>query len=196
MTQKKSRFWTFCFSFIPGVAEMYMGFMKMGLSLMAIFWGLIAIATVLELGPVMFVALIAWFYSFFHAQNIAHSPDDVFYALEDDYLIHVTDGESKGRDFVKTYRKIIAAVLIFIGIVLVWQSMMSLMWGFLPDMVYSILRSFGYRLPRLVVGIAIIILGVVMIRGKKQELDDAAREDESSNDQSVIDVTDASGKEC
>lgn len=172
---------------------MYMGFMKMGLSLMAIFWGLIAIATVLELGPVMFVALIAWFYSFFHAQNIAHSSDDVFYALEDDYLIHITDGDSKGKDFVKTYRKIIAAVLIFIGIVLVWQSMMSLLWGILPEVMYDMLRSFGYRLPRLVVGVAIIVLGVVMIRGKKQELDDAASED---NAQSVIDVTDASGKEC
>ena len=31
--QKKSKFFTFMFSFIPGAAEMYMGFMKQGVSL-------------------------------------------------------------------------------------------------------------------------------------------------------------------
>ena len=37
MTKKKNRCWTFCFSFIPGAGEMYMGFMKMGISLMSLF---------------------------------------------------------------------------------------------------------------------------------------------------------------
>ena len=35
--QKKGKFFTFIFSFIPGAAEMYMGFMKQGVSLMADF---------------------------------------------------------------------------------------------------------------------------------------------------------------
>ncbi len=43
---KKSRFFTFIFSFCPGAAEMYMGFMKNGVTLMAIFFllcGLMAV---------------------------------------------------------------------------------------------------------------------------------------------------------
>ena len=36
--KKKSRFLTFIFSFLPGAAEMYMGFMKNGFSLMMIFF--------------------------------------------------------------------------------------------------------------------------------------------------------------
>ena len=40
MRKRKNGFWTFVFSFIPGCAEMYMGFMKMGLSLMVAFFGL------------------------------------------------------------------------------------------------------------------------------------------------------------
>ena len=35
--QKKNKFFTFMFSFIPGAAEMYMGFMKQGISLMTLF---------------------------------------------------------------------------------------------------------------------------------------------------------------
>ena len=37
MTHKKSSFWRFLFSLIPGAGEMYMGFLKMGTSLMALF---------------------------------------------------------------------------------------------------------------------------------------------------------------
>ena len=44
MTKKKSGFWTFLFSWIPGAGEMYMGFMRMGISLMILFWGIIALA--------------------------------------------------------------------------------------------------------------------------------------------------------
>ena len=36
-TKKKNRFLTFCFSMLPGAAEMYMGFMKTGVSLMSLF---------------------------------------------------------------------------------------------------------------------------------------------------------------
>lgn len=37
MTRKKRGFWTFCFSLIPGAGEMYLGFMKRGLSMMCLF---------------------------------------------------------------------------------------------------------------------------------------------------------------
>lgn len=37
MRKKKNAFMTFVFSFIPGCAEMYWGFMKNGVSLLALF---------------------------------------------------------------------------------------------------------------------------------------------------------------
>ena len=45
-TKKKSNFLTFCFSMMPGAAQMYMGFMKMGTSLMF----LIFLIIILEMG--------------------------------------------------------------------------------------------------------------------------------------------------
>ena len=41
MTKKKSGFLAFCFSLLPGAGEMYMGFMKHGVGIMALFWLLI-----------------------------------------------------------------------------------------------------------------------------------------------------------
>ena len=35
--QRRNGFFTFIFSFMPGAAEMYMGFLKQGVSIMAIF---------------------------------------------------------------------------------------------------------------------------------------------------------------
>ncbi len=38
MTRKKNGFLTFIFSLLPGAGEMYMGFFKQGMSIMAIFF--------------------------------------------------------------------------------------------------------------------------------------------------------------
>ena len=84
MTRKKSGFLTFCFSLIPGAGEMYMGFMKQGLSIMAAFWLMIFLAAFLNLGPVLFVLPILWCYSFLNVHNIRGMSDEEFYALEDD----------------------------------------------------------------------------------------------------------------
>ena len=47
MKNKKSRFWVFVFSFLPGAGEMYMGFMKMGLSLMLGFMLTVAVVSII-----------------------------------------------------------------------------------------------------------------------------------------------------
>ena len=46
-TKKKNRFLTFCFSLMPGAAEMYMGFMRTGTELMLFFLGMIMIPSFL-----------------------------------------------------------------------------------------------------------------------------------------------------
>lgn len=171
MTQKKNGFWRFLFSFLPGAGEMYMGFMKMGISLMAVFFGIIAVATVLEIGPLMFLAAIAWFYSFFHVHNLAGMPDEEFYAVEDEYLFHFSDSEVQGKELIRTYRKAIAIILIVLGVVMTWKGIVRILYRYLPSGLVGVIYDIGYRLPQIVVGIAIIVLGVYMIQGKKQQLD-------------------------
>ena len=73
MTNKKSSLWRFFFSLIPGAGEMYMGFLKMGVSLMTLFIAIIFIASSLRLYALVVVDIIVWFYSFFHVHNLARS---------------------------------------------------------------------------------------------------------------------------
>ena len=61
--QRKSGFLTFCFACLPGAGEMYLGYMKRGLSVMIAFWGLIFVASLLNMGILGILAPIIWAYS-------------------------------------------------------------------------------------------------------------------------------------
>ena len=110
MTKKKSSFWTFIFSLLPGAAEMYMGFMKMGVSLMGLFFGLFIVGGFFGQSIFVLADIVVWFYAFFHAHNLRAMDDEEFYALEDDYLFHL---DGSGKEFwnkmtVSRYRKLAA----------------------------------------------------------------------------------------
>ncbi len=114
MTKKRNGFLAFCFSLIPGAGEMYMGFMKQGVSIMAVFWMLIFLAAFLNIGPVLFILPILWCYSFFNVHNIRGMSDEEFYALEDDYLFHL-DRVVPMAKWDRKRNNILAAALIIIG---------------------------------------------------------------------------------
>ena len=120
MTKKKGKLLTFCWSLIPGAGEMYLGFFKQGISLMAAFAVLLGISGFLQLSFLTFLSPIVWFYSFFHTNNLNSLSDEEFYSLEDDYLIHFSD-ISSNQDTVKKHYKLIAGCLIFIGISVLWK---------------------------------------------------------------------------
>ena len=170
MTSKKNSFWRLCFSFLPGAGEMYMGFMKMGISTMSLFMAIFFIAVTLEFGALMIVGLVIWFYSFFHVHNLSSLPDEEFYSVEDDYIFHFTDPSAAGKEFYANNRRLLAYVLIIMGIVMTWQGMLNLIYGYLPEKIYRYIQNLTYDLPKLLIGIGIIALGANMIRGKKKEI--------------------------
>lgn len=172
MTKKRNGFLRFCCSLLPGAGEMYMGFMKMGLSLMSMFFGIIVAASIFELGPLAVLAVIAWLYSFFHVHNLAGLSDEEFYAVEDDYLFHLSVEGEKDKSFVKRYRTIIAVVLILLGIMLIWNSFYWMIANLIPDETVWVLQEISYRLPRLLAGIAIIAAGIYLVHGKKKSLEE------------------------
>lgn len=184
MTRKKNGFLTFVFSLLPGAGEMYMGFFKQGVSIMSAFFMLIFVSSWLNLGPLMFVLPVLWFYSFFHVHNLASLRDEEFYSIEDNYLFNYDQnklqamfGESKGR-------KIFAIVLIFLGVSAIWITLMDLLKSCLNalglDMEWY--YQISYRIPQCVFGIAVILLGIHLIRGKKKELYAIEEEQEQLKD--------------
>lgn len=197
MTKKKSKFWTFWFSLLPGAAEMYMGFMKMGISLMGLFFGIFFLASFFAQGILVLADVIVWFYGFFHAHNLSSMEDEEFYALEDDYLFHL---DGSGKEFwnqmvVSRYRKITAVVLILVGVSILWNNLLELLDWLLPPIAREILYSLGYRVPQLALAVGVIAVGIWLIRGKKQELQEEEKAEEKEKEKEQEKEEEMDGRE-
>ncbi len=178
MTNKKSGFWTFVFSLIPGAGEMYMGFFKHGSSVMLTFFMIICVAGYLDFPVVLFLLPVLWFYSFFHVHSLKHLPDEEFYALEDEVFFPFS--ASSGLDMkalAEKYRKPAAILLILIGLSTLWKNFYGMLTDILPSYLMDILWHLTYRLPQFVVGFLILAVGVYLIMGKKKELEQSSEEE-------------------
>ena len=60
----------FIASCIPGCGQMYLGYMKRGVSLMMVFSGVLALAIFLEMGALAVLMAPVWLYSFFDGYNL------------------------------------------------------------------------------------------------------------------------------
>ena len=168
--QKRGKFFTFMFSFIPGAAEMYMGFMKQGLSLMALFAiSIVGAACGLTVLAIPVMALV-WFYGFFHARNLAALPQEEFMEYSDTFIWEgfVEDKELKISSPV--IRKWAAGILILIGASLLWDNFSSIVYNLIPNRYWDLIYPIVHRIPELVVALIIIILGCRLIAGKKEEI--------------------------
>lgn len=168
--EKKSRFWTFWFSFLPGAAEMYMGFMKMGVSLLTVFFISIFVAYFLDMGALLCATCIIWFYSFFHARNLARLSSAELQAVEDDYLIDFSNVSSTKIKDVFANQKVFAWVFIVIGGYLIWKGCTSAVISALPERYYWNVSGLVRYIEKIALGVIIVLFGVKIIRGKKGEI--------------------------
>lgn len=169
MNNQKNRFWTFCLSLIPGAGEMYFGLYREGVSLMLLFILLFALPLTLEMGAFALLSVIVWFYSFLHTHNLRAMPLDEFCQLDDHYF---WEGIDLNFRWDNKYRNIVAIALIVIGAFLLWDNLFSWIGYWLP----GFFRSLIYRLPRVIIGLLIIVLGLRLISGKKREMEQEVQE--------------------
>jgi len=178
---RKNALIRFIFSLIPGAGEMYMGFMKQGITLMALFMGVIFLATYLKTPIFVFALPVIWFYGFFHVHNLAGLSDEEFYAQEDSLFF---DWNIFGQLEQKKGRKILAWVLILLGV--------SVLWNFASGLVYALLDVLNIppylwgeivrAVPQIVFAVLMIYAGVQLIRGKKKELERELSEGDDTHD--------------
>lgn len=178
MKKKKNNFLLLCFSLIPGAGQMYLGFMKTGISLMSLFGLTIALTIYTNIGVLAFSIVVVWAYGFFHANNLGRLSDEEFDRMEDVFLFGL---DAQSWDAVKTsvsdkYRKVIAGILIILGVSMLWQTFCDLLRFVLGDDFYfhyvmHITSFIANKVPRFVIGLAIVWFGIQMIRGKKARLD-------------------------
>ena len=171
MRQKRGKFTTFLCSLIPGAAEMYMGFMKKGISLMAIFILCFVVPSVLRVSDVFILfAVLVWFYSFFHARNLAGCSEEEFQKLPDEYVWAVFMENKEIKITNPTLRKWGAIILIVYGVAQLWHTMARWIYYLIPDHMWELASMFVDEVPQILISVVIIIVGLKLIAGKKEEL--------------------------
>ncbi|KXL52610.1 hypothetical protein CLNEO_20190 [Anaerotignum neopropionicum] len=165
MKNKKSGFLTFCCSLVPGAGEMYLGLYKQGISLMLLFFGIGAFAAWSGLEVLLAIAPVIWFFSFFHTHNLRNMSEEEFLRQEDRYLFFQGTDFSNADEFFTKNRKIIAAILILLGICMVSQIIMNLLDPFFNSLYWSFVWRLNRNAPRVIVAVAVIFAGVQILKG-------------------------------
>ena len=176
--QRKSGFLTFCFACLPGAGEMYLGYMKRGLSVIIAFWGLIFVASLLNMGILGILAPIIWAYSFFDTFNQrAQTPEQVA-ANPDAYLFDVESiAGSNWKNVVARRHNLFGGLLIFLGAYILYNT-------FLRPLLWDLYRTYGLvwlgnimdGIPTLVIAVLIILLGLYLVKGPSRH-EDASGDD-------------------
>ena len=169
---KKNSFFTFCFAFIPGAGEMYLGMMKKGLAVMCAFWGVFAAAWFFQFEFLYWLQPIVWCYSFFDTFNIRQLSWEERLEQDRAFSLRIDGSVFNGlRPLLEKRHVLIGGGLIFIGGWAIFSSFVSpLIYYFAETMGYEswYLRNILNRIPSVVVAVAIIFFGIHLVKGKKR----------------------------
>lgn len=171
MTKQKRGLWLFIFSLIPGAGEMYMGFRRQGISIMLLFWAIIAFSAGTGVGWFLMFLPVLWFYSFFNVHNLKSLTEEEFYSIEDTYILHLDELLGDADGFFHKHRTLIAVLMIVLGVSILWNNFLDILYWFLPSYFFEFLSTFNYRLPQVIMAVLIIAAGIYILSKKKQELD-------------------------
>ena len=186
MPTRKNKLLTMLFSLCPGAGHMFMGFMHLGLSYMILFFGTISAMVFLDkisyyfFEFIGFLLPIIWCYAFFDCLNKCYASDEEYYLLEDKFLF--TDGGAmpKLHNFnfrLNRYARLLLGwILTISGGILLLRNFMEMLarsellgW---ESYIYRIFSGIMDGVPRFIGAIAIVVLGLWLIFGKRKELKD------------------------
>ena len=166
MPKQKRGFLLFICSLIPGAGEMYLGLFKQGISIMTLFWAIVAIAGGFSAEFLVIFLPVIWFYSFFHVHNLKELPVEEFYAIEDSYIFHLDQVFSGFHNTSSRQLKAASVLLIVFGAAIVWNGVSDLLYWILPDFLGGLVQSIMYQIPSIVIGLLIILAGYQILTGK------------------------------
>jgi len=156
---------------------MYLGKMNRGLSLMALFFGDIALGSIFP--PVFFLLPLIWFYAFFDCLNLSglsqvqldRVPDEFGFGMLD----QVNFQKFKKKIPAKTGGLLAGWALIIVGVYMLYDMLTYRLVGMLESFLrvdLGWLSSLLGRLPQMLISVLIIWLGIRLIRGSKRSADD------------------------
>ena len=164
----KNGFLLFITSCLSGCGQMYQGYMKRGMSLLLAFFLVIFVSTYFYLGTLVLFLPVIWAYAFFDSYSL-RSQISAGTAPEDAFLFGLSDMDSKRLgELLRKRHSLIGWVLVAVGVYMLYDMLMgqlsNLFFGWFGEWLYSLLR---YGLPRVVITVLVILLGLWFIRGPK-----------------------------
>ena len=161
----KNGFLLFIASCLSGCGQMYQGYMKRGVSLLLSFFLVIFVSTYFYLGTLALFLPVIWLYAFFDSYAL-RSQLSAGTAPEDAFLFGLSDMDSKRLGALLHKRhSLIGWVLVAVGVYMLYDMLMGqlsgLFFGWFGEWLYSLLR---YGLPRVVITVLVILLGLWFIR--------------------------------
>lgn len=132
------------------------------------FFAVLFFINALNLGPLAILLPVIWFYAFFDTYNMKLLSDEERTRIDDRFAFGLNDFLKRDRHNVLAKRHVwIGAICIFFGLYMLFDSVVR-------PYLYQIserlpwLYNLIYRLPTLVVAVAIVALGVYLVRGGKK----------------------------
>lgn len=159
---KRNGFLNFCFAFIPGAGQMYQGYMKRGISIMAAFG--LTVTLISTFGGVLFPMLLAvlWAAAFFDTFNVAHRTEEERREKPDDWVWNDIDLGQKKWNI--SHQRVIGIACIVLGAWLCLDQMPPFLSEMGVDLggITWILRRY---VPSIVLALALIWFGFRFIVG-------------------------------
>ena len=172
----KNRLLLFLCACVPGCGQMYQGYMRRGVSLLSMGCGIIAVASFLRISELAILLPVLWAYAFFDSFNLRTLLENGT-APADEYLFGLSELDSRRLGaLLRKKHSILGWLLVAVGLYLLYDTVIRRVIGVISeyfpyfDWLYSL---FVYDLPRLVVTILIIALGIWFIRGPKGQRNEA-----------------------
>ena len=174
-------FFLFCCACVPGAGQMYLGYMKRGLCLISLFCLNLMFCMMLPFLGVFMPVI--WMYAFFDRFNLRRQLRTGNFPM-DDYLFHPEQDQTLAR-LLHARHRLAGWVLVAIGAYALYENFFSYMlWDLLdalPQLMF--LRGLMNNLPSVVVAVVLILVGLHLVRGKKEPLPPAEEEYRDYGDQ-------------
>lgn len=156
----------FITSCLSGCGQMYQGYMKRGLSLLLLFFVILAVSGFLGLAALAFFLPVVWLYAFFDSYNL-RAQIAAGTQPADDFLFGLSDLDSQRMaKLLRSRHSLIGWALILVGGWMLYRMLLNRLGWLLGEWGYW-LYDLLYDLPRLVITILVIALGIWFIRGRR-----------------------------
>ena len=98
--------------------------------------------------------------------SVKELPEEEFYAIEDNYILHLDRIFQNNIRLSQKHIKIAAILLIVFGVAVFWNGFRDLLFWILPNSLAIIIQDIMYQIPSVIIGILIIVAGYQLLTGK------------------------------